>query len=214
MKQLWVGVILLAVGIFAWQAGRIWIGQKTAQSPQTITTPSQTVANTTTVSEEAELDTTPQTHKVTAGESLHSIGLKYNIRWASIAALNGLSEEAEIIEGQELLLPITVSGHIIEVREVVNDSFATQNAQNDARFAGITWRLDPVEVTRQTAPSELGILHDTPLVVESIDNAEGTAVVVATIDNKLRRVFLNQPVTTGTGGVWFIIRTETYRWPN
>jgi LysM repeat protein len=210
MKQLWLAVIVLASAIFLWQAGRIWLGNR----PVAESTPTNTADEVVPVATTPALDTTPQTHTVVAGETLNTIGIKYNLRWTSIAALNGLSETTPIREGQVLQLPITVSGHIIEVREVPVDATIAQNAQNDARFGGITWRLDSVEVARQTAPTELGIRHDTTLTIESRDDVAGVAIIRTEIDGQLRRVFLSQPITKGAEGVWFVIRSEMYRWPN
>ena len=212
MKQLWLAVVVLAAAIFLWQAGRIWLGgrQTTESNTPVKNEPVAEVAQPT----EPALDPTPQTHTVAAGETLNLIGLKYNLRWTSIAALNGLTETSYLKEGMVLKLPLTVSGHIIEVREVPLDMTAAQNSQNDARFGGITWRFDPAEVVRQTVPSDSGILHDTPLEIESKDDAAGTAVITATVSGQVRRIYLTQPITKGPTGVWYIIRTEAYRWPN
>lgn len=212
MKQLWTAVILLATVIFSWQAVRIYQGLNSEEPAVVITeSPADTAEA---EKNEPSLDPTPQEHTVEKGETLHTIGLKYNLRWSSIADLNGLTESTPIVEGDVLLLPITKSGHIIEVRVVTVDLTTAQNAQNDARFSGVTWRLDPVEVVRSSAPTELGIKHDTALEIESRDDTTGTAIIKASIDGSLRRVFLSQPVVKGSSGVWFVTKTESYRWPN
>lgn len=212
MKYLWSTVALLAIGIFLWQAGRIWVGEHPTTS--NTVTPANVATNTNAAAAVPTLDTTPQTHTVETGETLNSIGLKYNLKWTSIAALNGLSEDSVLQIGQLLNLPITVSGHLIDVETIPVSQTDAQNAQNNATFGGITWRLDPVEVARQTSPSSAGILHDTPLELTSRDDEAGTAVVTATVNNSKVIVTLSQPTTKGSGGVWFVTKTESYRWPN
>lgn len=215
MKQLWLAVIVLAAGIFFWQAGRIWLGNRQPATDQaTVTTNTSTNQANTTTSNEPALNPEPQTHTVVAGETLNTIGLKYNLKWTSIAALNGLTEDAALQIGQILKLPITVSGHLIDGETVSISSTDAQNAQNDATFGGVTWRLDPVEVARSSSPSDTGIKHDTTLNLVSRDDVAGTAEVSANVDGRVTNVFLSQLATKGSGGVWFVTRTETYRWPN
>lgn len=211
MRRLWLGVLALSAAIFFWQAGRIWISlNRTTPLPSSENTEAPAAAEKTDLPELVQIR---QQHTVAAGETLHSIGLKYNIRWESLADLNGLTENAPIREGQILDLPLTISGHLVIIELITVDQVTAQNAQNDARFGGVTWRLDPIEVVRSTAPSTLGLTPSTAFKIEERDDDAGR-VVVTTTDRPLPvRLWLIQPIEKGATGVWFINKTETYRWP-
>lgn len=46
-----------------------------------------------------------QIYKVQAGDTLYSIGLKFNIDWHKIASANKLKEPYNLVVGQELIIP-------------------------------------------------------------------------------------------------------------
>ena len=55
-------------------------------------------------------DTEEITHVVQAGETLHTIGLQYNVSWTQIAEANGLVNPNYIVVGQVLKIPTSAPG--------------------------------------------------------------------------------------------------------
>ena len=80
----------------------------------------------------------PQNHVVAEGETLFTLGFRYNVTSDSIAELNGLGTNANIIINQTLLIPWPTATPPLEpvlVEKKVND-FAAEVAAQAAAAAG------------------------------------------------------------------------------
>jgi len=90
-----------------------------------------------------------QRYTVTSGDTLVSIGLRYNITWQELAAVNGLSEFSLLQIGQQLSLPASLDNE--EESPAASSSPATDTAT--AITATTTASAGEFTASRQSSPA-------------------------------------------------------------
>jgi len=144
------------------------------------------------------------THKVEAGETLFLIGLKYDVLWTTIAQANGLDENASLIEGQELVIPINNEGNVTKEESLNIDQGDADNTQKLVSKGELAWRKDPIEVLKRTAPLDYHLKNNDIYSLTEINTDEGRAVVEVNHDEEKYVFELVQPAEKGDNGVWYI----------
>lgn len=218
MKTLWALVLLVAALLVGWQF--YIVNQNTTSSSRTnapaensSATPAKAPPAEPLKISESALDETLQEHEVEPGETLSSIGQRYNLKWTSIAELNGLTETTPLREGATIKLPLTLSGHLFQTRRLSFNQTEALTTQTEISFQNLLWRLEPLEVVRHTASADIGVEPNTSLTIK--DQPEpGRVIVEGKPRGFLTRFYLTQPVKTGDDGVWFLERTEQYLPPS
>ncbi len=152
----------------------------------------------TTESEEAEI-----THTVQAGETLFTIGLKFNIPWTKIAEANGLSKDSVIVEGQVLKIPGAASTSLESKSFNIDQAKAAEN-QAKVDSGQSLWYLDPISVAKEEIPPTYSISKNDRFELKSKNTAEGIASVEIIHDTKVYQAKLIQPVKKGSDGIWAI----------
>ncbi len=159
--------------------------------------------------EESEQEDTSQseekaetTHTVQAGETLFTIGLKFNIPWTEIAEANGLSEDSVIVEGQVLKIPGVSSSTSSESKSFNIDQAKAVENQAKVDSGQSLWYLDPVAVAKEEVPPTYSISKNDRFELKSKNTAEGMGLVEIIHDTKVYQAKLTQPVKKGSDGIW------------
>jgi len=142
---------------------------------------------------------------VKAGDTLFSIGLKYDMPWTEIAEANGLSEDSVITEGQKIKIP-TVAGanNSSDFKEFTLTDGQIEIFQKEADKGINLWRLDPIEVSKKIIPDNFGISNIDVYSLISKNNISGSATVEINHEGKLYEAELSQPGKKGTNGIWIV----------
>lgn len=170
--------------------------QEEAPEEQTQETEEESEQEDTSQSEEAET-----TYTVQAGETLFTIGLKFNIPWTEIAEANGLSEDSVIMEGQVLKIPGVASTSSESKSFNIDQSEAEKN-QAKVDSGQSLWYLNPIAVAKEEIPPTYSISKNDRFELESKNTAEGMALVEIIHDTKVYQAKLIQPVKKGSDGIW------------
>jgi len=208
-----IAFIVLSIALIG---GIFWLKKQNNQSTNfrnvALTTPTPSVdssPNTTPPSTSNE-----QTHIVKKGDTLYSIGLKYNMQWTVIAKYNDLNENAALIEGQKIIIPTTnqsktIQAHEYKVPASSEEQQSLQSAQDYANAGSdaLSYRLDPIQVVqRSLLLSRFAFSASDIYVISNIDKTNGSATIEVTHDDSLYIVYLNQPLVKGDKGVWTPIK--------
>jgi len=148
-------------------------------------------------------EATEQTYTVQKGDTLFTIGLKFNLPWTKIAEANGLTENSVIKEGQILKIPLGNSGSG-ESKKFTIDLSLMQQIQAQVDSGQNIWYLDPVSVSKNQVPNTYGITKDDKYTLKTKNTATGTAIVEVIHDTKVYQVNLTQPVRKGDSGIWAV----------
>jgi len=144
-------------------------------------------------------------YTVESGDTLFSIGLKFDLPWTEIAEVNGLTEESIIVEGQKLKIP-TVQGASTEngAKEYEINQADQEKYQEDTDSGKNIWRLDPVEVAKKLVPDAFGITSSDGFNLISKNTSVGEAEVEINHKGQLFTAKLIQPVEKGDDGIWTV----------
>ena len=181
----------------------------TAESPVSTTSQSPVPAPTT-VSVGNRLSALTESYTVVAGDTLYPISLKYNMSLERLAEANGLIDPYALKIGQVLAIPeVDAKQKVFEVR-FTTDPTKAKLVQETVASGSDTWRLDPKEVAKAEHSSVFGLTASDDFHLESRDDTAGTAVVAATrlvgSVTKTYEIYLTEPATKGTAGIWSITR--------
>ena len=142
------------------------------------------------------------TYTVQAGETLFTIGLKFNTPWTKIAEANGLTEDSVIMAGQVLKIPGVSSSNSSESKTFTIDRAAAEKIQSQVDSGQNLWYLDPVSVAKEEIPPTYSISKNDRFELKSKNTAEGIAMVEIIHDTKVYQAKLIQPVKKGSDGIW------------
>lgn len=144
-------------------------------------------------------------YTVESGDTLFSIGLKFNLTWTEIAEANGLKEESIIVEGQKLKIPEVSGASTVNGTKEFEIILADQQKyQKDANDGENTWRKDPIEVAKKSIPDIFGILKSDGYNLISKNTSAGEAEVEINHKGQLYTAKLIQPVDKGNNGIWAV----------
>lgn len=222
MKRGFITLLFLVVAIYAAYRYGIIQGKKNTQSPaaQTTTSAQIPVPVPAPVSDPAPApapapadspttsagDGQYSTHTVQAGETLFTVGLKYNLMWTSIAQLNNMTENQALVVGQVIKIPLNSTGQKINEEILSVSSDDSKLAQEQFKNGQNKWRSDPIAVVRQTAPIDYHLKNDDTYALVSLDKQNGQAKVGVTHDGQIIDFDLTQPQEKGDNGVWYITK--------
>jgi len=175
---------------------------------KTVETLSQTPTTEDPVTETTSEGTATIKHKVQAGETLFLVGLKYDVLWTTIAETNNLSEDSALIEGQELIIPINEDGNITKEESLNINEEDVKKTQALVAKGEMSWRTDPVEVLKRTAPLDYHLKNSDIFTLIELNKDEGKAIIEVLHDNQKLIVNLVQPLEKGDNGVWYIINIK------
>lgn len=148
-----------------------------------------------------------ETYTVMPGDTLFGISLKFKVSMDELAQLNGISDANQIKAGQVLKIP--KEGGIAESGKIEIDLAKMREIQALVDQGEQSWRLDPVEVTKATAPAsfEFNALDSYTLKSKDLGKGEAVVIVKKTKDSQTQnfQVDLIQPVTKGEKGIWAIV---------
>jgi len=144
-------------------------------------------------------------YQVQKGDTLFSIGLKYNLEIQTLMKINNLSNADQIKVGQILKIPISEQSSSPVSLEDMEKLKEIQKLVNDGNQP---WRLNPVEVVKTDSPVSYGFNALDIYNLTSKDDVKGEAHVnIEKVSNNKKLfydVLLIQPVTTGSKGIWAI----------
>ncbi|GGF72059.1 hypothetical protein GCM10007301_34800 [Azorhizobium oxalatiphilum] len=98
-------------------------------------------------------------HVVTSGETLSSIGRRYNVSRAAIASANGLPQDAPLRIGQSLVIPGAGNANVAQARPAPAPAMATAPVGKPQQMAAATPAIAPAPgpaplgTTRSAAPT-------------------------------------------------------------
>lgn len=175
------------------------------ETPETATSTTPTTTETkteATLTEPAPMDNRPSratdTYTILSGDTLYSIGKKFDLSWSSLADANGITDINMIKVGQILMIPKN------NVLNYTVTSTKAQSLQESADSGKISFRLSPVETVKSDISPAYGILVTDVFKEKSIDKTAGTATVTATHNDLNYEIKLIQPITKGDKGIWAI----------
>ncbi|MBA7492617.1 hypothetical protein ES702_03167 [subsurface metagenome] len=145
------------------------------------------------------IEATEETYTVQKGDTLFTIGLKFNVPWTKIAEYNGLSETSVIKEGDVLKIPGAGTG---EIKRFPIDETQMQHIQTQVDGGSQSWRLDPIAVAKQEIPPTYSISENDKFTLKSKNSAVGIAIVEVIHETKIYEIKLIQPVKKGSDGIW------------
>jgi len=142
-----------------------------------------------------------QTYTVQPGDTLFTVGLKFDMPWTKIAEANGLSEDSVIKVGDVLKIPSETPTASESKKFTINtEKMGQVQAQVDS--GSLSWYLDPVLVAKEKIPPTYSITKNDQYSLKSKNNVEGIAIVEIIHNTKVYQVKLIQPVKKGTNGIW------------
>jgi LysM repeat protein len=147
-------------------------------------------------------------YTVSKGETLFSIGSKFQVNWQLIVLANGLENENSIQAGKQLVIPkLSNETDYYRVDFTINeDNASLLNAE--LRDQPSSDYFDPKLVVKNFAVPYFGISETDQLSILEQDNSRGTALIEAISTEKTNVVGLYQPKQKGDKGFWAILYIE------
>ena len=139
------------------------------------------------------------TYKIEIGETLFSIGQKFDLTWMQVAEASGIADVNKIQVGQSLIIPKNnqVSFTI--------DSTKAKEIQTKVDSGKDTFRLSALDTAKSDSSPVYSISPELTFKESKVDTASGTAtILVVKSDNKTYEIKLTQPATKGDKGIWAI----------
>lgn len=139
------------------------------------------------------------TYKIETGETLFSIGQKFDLTWMQIAEASGIEDVNKIQAGQSLIIPKNnqVSFTI--------DSSKAKDIQARVDGGADSFRLSALDTAKSDSSPVYGISPELSFKESKVDASTGTATILAVkSDNKTYEIKLTQPATKGEKGIWAI----------
>lgn len=170
------------------------IADQSAATP----TPTQSSQVARAASESEKPSKPADTYTVQRGETLYAIAQAQGVSGSLLAEANGVTDTDKIQAGQVLVLP---KGGIVSF---ILDSTKATDLQKAVDAGRYPFRLSAEETARSDAPKIFNIQITDSFVLRTKDENQGTAVVVASHEDKNYLIKLNQPITKGAAGIWAI----------
>ena len=195
-------ILTFMIGVGAGGAGVYYLGKKNQNQTQNQPPSSENESDqdqenaSANDNESTEAETT---YTVQTGDTLFTIGLKFNVPWTKIAEANGLTEQSVIKVGQILKIPGQKSS---ESKNFEIDKTALSEIQTKVDAGSLAWYLDPVSVAKEQVPSTYNISKDDPYTLKSKNYTEAIAIVEVVHNTKVYQIKLIQPIKQGVGGIW------------
>lgn len=208
MRQKLLSILLpILIGILGFGLGsavtKIGLDRKNETKQESV--PASTEATSTETKKPAEESF--ESYTVKDGDTLFGISMKFNIPMDKLAEFNNITDPNQIKVGQVLKIP--KSGSNISKEEIEIDLDKMRDIQTLVDRGEQSWRLDPVEVVKATAPAsfQFSALDDYTLKSKDLENGKAVVSVKKTIDSEVKtfEVDLIQPVVKGENGIWAII---------
>lgn len=154
-------------------------------------------SNTNVATSESIIDS--NVYEVKSGDTLYSIGKKYNMLWTVIAKINNLDENSRLVIGQKITIPSEDQSKSISTRTdtITADQEELDNLRSaqDYALAGkdtLSYRRVPIEVVKKSRLLIKYQFSSSDLYIEkSIDTMAGNAIVEVTRKGYLYTVFLS-----------------------
>jgi LysM repeat protein len=207
MRQKLLSILLpILIGILGFGLGSVVtkIGLDKKNETKQEIAPTSTEATSTETEKPAEEGF--ESYTVKDGDTLFGISMKFDIPMDKLAEFNNITDPNQIKVGQVLKIP--KPGSTISKEEIEIDLDKMKDIQALVDQGEQSWRLDPVEVVKATAPAsfQFSALDNYSLKSKDLDNGKAVVSVKKTIDSEVKtfEVDLIQPVTKGENGIWAI----------
>lgn len=160
---------------------------------------------------------TNEFYEVKQGDTLYSIGKKYNMLWTIIAKVNNLDENSRLIVGQKLEIPNENQAKIVQARTDLitpdQEELDSLKSAQEYALAGketLSYRKVPIEVVKKSRLLLKYRFGENDLYIEkSVNTDEGVAIIEVTHATFLYTVSLNAyQKGLGTNTVWTPVRVN------
>lgn len=156
-------------------------------------------------------------YEVKQGDTLYSIGKKYNMLWTIIAKVNNLDENSRLIVGQKLEIPNENQAKIVQARTDIitpdQEELDSLKSAQEYALAGketLSYRKVPIEVVKKSRLLLKYRFGENDLYIEKlVDTYEGVAIIEVTHATFLYTVSLNAyQKGQGANTVWTPVRVN------
>ena len=184
--------VIISVGLF-------YVNQDNVKSTSKLTKISNTQESPARSSPATENAISNELYEVKQGDTLFSIGKKYNMLWTVIAKINNLDENSRLIIGQKIVIPTEDQSKTIQTKtdiitadqEELDNLRYAQNYVNAGKDT-LSYRRVPIEVVKKSRLLIKYQFSDSDLYIEkNINVGEGSAIVEVTHRGSLYTIYLN-----------------------
>jgi len=154
------------------------------------------------VTQPASTDSRPSrpadTYTIASGDTLYSVGKKFDLSWSLLAEANGITDINKIKVGQNIVIP---KNNIVTF--AINKAKA-ESLQKDSTGTKTKFRLSALDTAKADISPVFGLSPSDTFKQKSLDSASGIATILATHGDRTYEIKLSQPVTKGESGIWAI----------
>jgi LysM repeat protein len=199
-------ILIFLIGIAGGGFGEYYLNKKNSPNTNQANAPYSSTSTNNSSKSSSTSTSSEQTYTIQKGDTLFSIGLKFNMPWTTIASANGLTESSVIKEGQVIKIPAqatSTSTNTTSKTFTINQSSETQ-VQSQVDSGQMAWYLDPIQVSKEEVPPTYSISKDDIYSLKTKNTATGNAIVEVVHNSKIFQINLTQPVKKGDTGIWAV----------